>query len=64
MQAQNGEINEAQFERVLEGFLLGQRTSRLFEKSVVAARRTDIEQRYQRLKENFAIAAGIYHQNL
>ncbi len=44
--------------------MLGQKQGRLYEKSMVAAKRSDIEERYQRLRENFAIGAGIYQENL
>jgi hypothetical protein len=48
----------------LEGFLLSQPESRLLEKAQISQRRTEIEKSYNRLRENFALAAGIYQQNL
>jgi hypothetical protein len=41
--------------------LSSQKESRIYEKSMIAAKRANIEENYQRLRENFAIAAGIYH---
>lgn len=52
-------------ERVIENFVFSDlRNTRLFESMQTSIKRQKIEEDYNRLRENFAIAAGIYQQNL
>ncbi len=53
-------INDADFERVLEGFLVGLPNSRFRDLSTQMIERTKVETNFNRLKKSFGVAAGLY----
>lgn len=62
---QPADLTIQQVEKVIENFINTDfRNSRLFEGVQISIRRERIEQDYERLRNNFAAAAGIYQQHL